>query len=494
MKQTIKRVINLSSLLVFALICAVILGIGCNKPDEEKEVTNPNVLKIYNWQDYIDEGLNDDGEKVDPSVMELWEADYERRHNVDITVQYDTFETNETMLNTLKTEKTQYDLICPSDYIIQKMIKEDMLEKFDAGALSTYDANVSPYLKDLFAENGWTDYAACYMWGTLGIIYNTEHIDPADVEHWSGMWNEKYQNKVSAKDSVRDTYCAGVMYVFQEELMGYRDQHASGTLTTEEYNAKINEVMNRHDKDTIEKVEDALKAMKKNIFGYEVDSGKSDIVTGKIYMNLAWSGDAVYSMDLAEEEGIELAYSVPLEGSNVWFDGWCMPKGANKALAQDFINFISQPEIARLNMDTIGYTTAIVGNDIFDLINEWYGSEDPDAVAWDITYLFGNSVTDTADTVRLTDGKVIIMTDEVTRQLYAQYPNEETVDRCGVMQDFGESNESILKMWSRIKSNAISPILIVVICVISAAAVGGIVYIIIRNKKKQARRNRKKSA
>lgn len=494
MKKTFKRIVSLTSLLVFALISVALLGIGCKDKDVEKETSEPNVLKIYNWQDYIDEGLDDDGQKVDLSVIEMWEADYERRNNVDITVQYDTFETNETMLNTLKTGKTHYDLICPSDYTIQKMIKEDMLEKFDEGALATYDANVSPYLKELFEQNGWTDYAACYMWGTLGIIYNTEFIDEADVQHWSGMWNGKYQNQVSAKDSVRDTYCAGVMYVFQDELMEYRTQYENGTLSNAQYNAKINEVMNRCDKETIKKVEDALKAMKKNIFGYEVDSGKSDIVTGKIYMNLAWSGDAVYSMDLAEEEGINLAYSVPLEGSNVWFDGWCMPKGANKTLAQDFVNYISQPEIAYLNMDTIGYTTAIVGNEIFDLINEWYGSDEPTAEAWDITYLFGNSVTDTAETTRLTDGKVIIMTDEVTRQLYAQYPNKETIDRCGVMQDFGDSNESILKMWSRIKANAISPILIVVICVIAAAAIGGVTYIIIRNKKKQNRRNRKRTA
>ena len=348
---------HLSKFLCFLLVAISLFTLTSCKKEESSY--DKNVLRIYNWQDYIDDGLDDDGNKVRLSVTELWQQDFYNRTGRNVEVVYDTFETPEIMLNQIKTGK-EFDLICPSDYTIQKMLKEDMLEPFDEGALDDgYLKHVSPYLKDLFEENGWTNYAACYMWGTLGLIYNTDVISEEDVMHWKVMWDEKYKGQISTKDSVRDTYFMGVMYIYQEELIEYRNQFITGAITSEEYNKKINEIANFTDDATLRKVEEELKKLKQNIFGLEVDSGKSDIVTGKIAMNLAWSGDAVYSMDLADEEGITLAYSVPEEGSNVWFDGWCMPKGANKELAQDFINFVAKPEIAALNMSKIGYTTSI---------------------------------------------------------------------------------------------------------------------------------------
>lgn len=475
-----KKLINQILVFVITFLCVFSLSNA-----KKVVLADANTLRIYNWQDYIDDGIDEDGNKVSESVVDLWKADYQRRTGKSITVVYDTFETNETMLNTIKTGKTTYDLVCPSEYTIQKMIRENMLEKFDTNGIDGYLEHVSPYLKNLFEKNGWTEYAACYMWGTLGIIYNTEYVSAEDVEHWSAMWNEAYKNKVSTKDSVRDTYFMGVMYVYQEELMGYSEAYKNGELTQEAYNAKINEVANRIDDETLKKVEVALKELKNNIYGLEVDSGKSDIVTGKINMNLAWSGDAVYSMDLAEEDGVELSYSVPTEGSNVWFDGWCMPKGANKVLAQDFINFISQPEIAAKNMEKIGYTTSIVGDEIFDLIQDWYGSDSEDAYAVDLSFLFGDSLSED----RLSDGKVIVMTDELGRQFSTQYPDEEVLARCGVMQDFGNQNEQVLKMWTRFKANTMSPVVIVLLCVVGVGAVGACAFFIVKNKK--YKKNRK---
>ena len=142
------------------------------------------VLRVYNWQDYINEGKDDDGAKIADSVMELWEKDYEKRTGKKVRVQYDTFETNETMLNTLRTGKTSYDLVCPSDYIIQKMLlatkneTDDAIsvEKFDISKMENYRKYVSPYISDLFAKNDWTDYAVAYMWGTVGFLYNPETI------------------------------------------------------------------------------------------------------------------------------------------------------------------------------------------------------------------------------------------------------------------------------------------------------------------------------
>lgn len=482
---------NVKIFLVFCLSFVSLLGVtSCKKI----ESFNKNVLRIYNCQDYIDEGLDSDtGEKVGPSVMERWKEDFEMRHpGRKVTVVYDTFETPEYMLNQIKTGK-KFDLICPSDYTIQKMIKDDMLEKFDEGALSGengYLSNASPYLINLFAENDWTEYAACYMWGTLGIIYNTEIVDEEDVKYWNAMWNEKYKGIATAKDSVRDTYFMGVMYTHQEELLKYRNDYLNGVITQEEYNAKINEVANLTDDDTIETVRQNLKKLKNNIFGLEVDSGKSDIITGKIAMSLAWSGDAVYSMDLAEEKGVTLAYSVPEEGSNVWFDGWCMPKGANKELAQDFINFVSRPDIAALNMDVTGYTSAVVGDDIFDLINDWYGSDEEDATLVDLTFFFGDSV----DSSKLTDGKVIIRTDEIGRQFSTQYPTEEILARCGVMRDFGDQNKKVLRMWMNFKSNSLDPIAIVLLCILAFVIITSyVIFLVKRLNKKQRIKNYQKA-
>lgn len=481
MKRSIKFI------LAICLVISCTLGLSsCDK----SQTFDRDVLRIYNCQDYIDEGLDSEtGEKINDSVMESWKKDFEERHpGRTVTVIYDTFETPEYMLNQIKTGK-QFDLICPSDYTIQKMIKDDMLEKFDEGALegeNNYLQNASPYLIKLFEENNWTDYAACYMWGTLGLIYNQEIVSEEDVKYWSAMWDEKYKGIATAKDSVRDTYFMGVMYVHQEELLKYRDDYQNGLISQEEYNQKINEIANLTDDETIETVRKELRKLKNNIFGLEVDSGKSDIITGKIAMSLAWSGDAVYSMDLAEEKGVTLAYSVPIEGSNVWFDGWCMPKGANKELAQDFINFVSRPEIAARNMDVTGYTSAIVGNDIFDLINDWYGCDDEDGVIVDLTFYFGDSVYDEIDEEgnvikRLTDGKVLIKTSEIGRQFSTQYPDQETLDRCGVMRDFGDQNKKVLRMWMNFKSNSLEPVVIVLLILLGVIIIG--VYLIFLIKK-----------
>ena len=440
-------------LLVLVLTLINILVISANLMTVSAEEV---VLRVYNWQDYIDDGLDDDGNPVSTPVIDMWIADYKERTGITVKVIYDTFETPETMLNTLKTGKSQYDLACPSDYTIQKMVREGKVEKFDTSKLINYNQYGSPYLKDLFEQNGWTEYSVPYMWGTVGLIYDPEVIDVSDVSTWNVMWDSKYQNKATTKDSVRDTYFVGVMHVYQDELH------------------ELNEIMNRIDDETLAKVEVDLKLLKENIFGLEVDSGKSDIVSGKISMNLAWSGDAVYSMDLAEEEDDKiLAYAVPEEGSNVWYDGWVMPKGANVELATDFVDFLSRPEIAVLNMNKIGYTSAIAGTEVLEMIDEWYGAESEEtAVEMDLTYFFGDTVEPNED------GKVIVTVDEhyIGRQFSAQYPDFETITRCGVMEDFGDKNDAVLEMWANFKANELSPLTWAFVIILAIIALSWMVY------------------
>lgn len=461
-------------LLVFIFVLS-----GCS--EGEKKLT----LRVYNWQDYIEDGKDDEGNKVSNSVIEDWIIDYKNRTGKDVTVVYDTFETPEIMLNNIKTGKTTYDLACPSEYMIQKMIREDMVEKYDYNNgltnVPNFDKYGSPYIQKIFKESNLSEYAVPYMWGTMGLIYNPELVSEEDITSWSVMWNSKYKNMASAKDSVRDTYVVGVMYLNHEKLLENKLKYESGLITTEEYNKQISLIMN--DTSDINGVESVLKEMKKNVFGFEVDNGKNDIVTGKIAINVAWSGDAVYSMDVAEEEEeVYLNYSVPLEGSNIWFDGWIMPKGANKELAQDFVNFLCLPEIAARNMGYIGYSTSIAGDAIFELVNEWYGvSEDEEGEYADLSYFFG----DTISSEYKIDGKALVKVSERGRQFDAQFPSEEIINRCAVMEDFKDKNDAVLAMWENVKLGDFSIWLSIGVGASIAVVLGAIYYIKFTTEKRK---------
>jgi len=352
-------------------------------------------LKVYNWEDYIsiDDGS---GESVD--LIKKFEQHCKEKFNLDVKVKYSTFGTLENMYNELMLTRTQakdgsytyaYDLVCPSDYMVQKMILEGMVEKYDytieegkLGYINGYYDNASKFIVDLFKKYGWQDYATGYMWGTMGFVYNPEVITKlpgyteGDEKHWSFIWKEYVKNLGTIKDSIRDTYALALGYVYSEELAALRKSYESKSITKAQYTDKVVEIFNRTDEESVNKVEEALSILKENIYGFEVDSGKKDMATGKIAINFAWSGDAVYTLDTADEDenGAELYYAVPEEGSNIWFDGWVMPKGANVPLAQEFINFLAQPENAKANMDFIGYTSVIAGNEMFENCVDNYGT------------------------------------------------------------------------------------------------------------------------
>ena len=534
-------------IIILILFMSLILT-GCEAQEKQGLV-----LRVYSWQDYIDEGLDDDGQKVSNSVMEDWQEWYYQTYNEKVEVIYDTFETNEVMMNTLKTGKTTYDLICPSEYTIQKMIRLDMLDTYNYDmkdkngnpVMSNYKY-ISKYLKDLFKKEELDSYAVPYMWGTMGFIYNPENIKEEDIKHWSILWNPEYKNMATAKDSIRDTFVVGVMNVYYEELMELKAKFEKGEITSEQYTESIGIIMNRCDDETLQKVETALKQMKENVYGFEVDSGKSDIVTGKVSINFAWSGDAVYSLDVAEEENeVYLNYQVPEEGSNVWFDGWVMPKGANKELAQSFVNYLCRPEIAVRNMNYIGYTSSIVGDEILNMIDDWYGAILPEfseetSTWWydeinlnisdesleidirnneiylgndkiisllesivdeegnpysqmynctyyevDLTYLFEGSVSEEY----LTDGKVIVAVEERGRQFDTQYPDYETIQRCGMMEDFGDRNDAVLAMWENVK---IGDIPITITIGLLVVVVGLLSFIYIKKYLKIYQRNKRR--
>lgn len=538
-------------LTTLVVLSSTALLAGCSSQGERE-----HTLRVLNWEDYIYQPT-EDGE---PSALLDQFVDYiEEKDGYRPTIVYDTFDTNETMLNSLKTGKYTYDLICPSDYMIQKMLSQDLLEPYDFSQMPNYVSHCSPYLRNIFKDikstsvaNGTEyvvdDYAVGYMWGTLGILYNPAFKDLADIPEeqiaedmgdWNALWDSKYSKTISIKDSMRDTYSIGIMRVYDQDrpdlgvekgFTTLKNEFADGIISSVEYNASLTKIFNMHDDATVAAVQQALIDLKSNIFGFEVDSGKEDITTGKIGINTAWSGDAVYSMDKGDaygESGVTLYYKIPETGGNIWFDGWVMPKSdtLNKKLAEEFVDFLSSPSNAALNMYGIGYSSFIGGDEIMEQLKMWYdprayelfqydesagdwvydeegnyvpieGMEDKswndiapseDWYTIDLSYFFDETGDYTLD-------DMTFYSTEINRQFSTQYPDINEIDHLAIMADYGEANSKILNMWEIVKSDSLPLWAILLFAAEIILAAGLIAYFLIRrqiNKNRRAQRKAK---
>lgn len=442
-------------------------------------------LRIYNWEDYIYEPESDED---DASIIDQFIDYYETKTGTTISVVYDTFSTNEEMYNTINFG-AQYDLLVPSEYMVQRLIREDKIMSLDYSRIPNYTTYASKYLQTLFEENGWDEYSAGYMWGTLGLVYNTEVADEEDMKSWSILWDSKYFKEISVKDSMREGYLIGLMKVYQEELLDLKTQHEEGDLSDAAYNLALSDLLNDTSAETLDAVGLALKELKDNIYGTEVDQGKNDIVAGKIAINTAWSGDAVYAIYEAAEAGSDvLRYSVPEEGSNIWYDAFVMPKGANTELAYEFIDFVSNPEIATLNIDYIGYTSFIAGDSILDYVlgyDEVVTGDTTGMVEIDLSYFFA----DTLDEMDIADAVFYIEPDYVGGQLTTQYPSQDEILRSVVFRDFGDANERVIEMWAEFKATEGQVWMYVVAGAAIVILIGVGVYLFM-NKNKSSRRKR----
>lgn len=459
---------SVSVLLAWALGMTMAAGglTGCGKSSSDEIV-----LRVSNWEEYIDQGGWDEEELIDledgteifgeKDLTEEFEEWFYETYGKRVRVEYSTFGTNEELYNQLTIGDT-YDLVCPSEYMIMKMMREDMLTPFSEGFYDTenaynyYAKGVSPYIKGVYDElsiegEALSTYAAGYMWGTLGLVYNPEYVTEEQAAHWDLLLNEEFYKRVTIKDSVRDAYFAAVSIVNFDRIT------APEFVESADYAEKLSEILNATDEETVEKVEEILSRAKDQVYSFETDSGKADMVTGKVVANEQWSGDAVYTMDQAEEDGVELCYSAPEEGTNLWFDGWVMLKDgiggdADKQMAAEaFINFMSRPDNAIRNMYYIGYTSVISGGDsdlIFQYLDWNYGAEEDekDTVEYAVGYFFaGDDEADETYTITTTQ-------DQARRQLYAQYPPKEVVDRSVVMACFDEEdNARINRMWTNVR-------------------------------------------
>ena len=433
-------------LLLLAVPMMAMSGLtGCNEKYDIK-------LVIYNWADYIYTGKDEEGNATGKSTITLFKEYYKEKYDKVVKVQYRTFSTPEIMYGQITSGRIKPDLICPSDYMIQKMANEGLLEKFSYNestgeygeSLQNFEDYGSPFIKERFSSvklndnNSFLTYAVPYFWGTMGFTYDPDYFNEEEIGTWEALWSKesKFQKQLSLKDSMRDSYVTAIFHVYKDEIAALDE-------SAEDYNQKLTAIFNRCDDETIKKVETALKeAAGSTVNAFEVDEGKNEIVKGTYHANLAWSGDAIYAMDSAEEGGKRLNYALPSEGSNVWFDGWCMPKGAQVDVAEEFVNFVSRPEIAALNMDAVGYTSPIVGEEMWDLVNEWYAAEDDeeDTYEVDLSFYFGE------------EAKINIPTSEKGRQFDAQYPTEEVLKKCCMMNDFGSQTEKVQDMFLRVKA------------------------------------------
>ena len=427
------------------------------------------VLRVCNWEEYIDEGGWEDDEVIDldsgdifgeNSMIQDFEQWYQDTYGKKVRVEYSTFGTNEELYSQLNLGNV-YDLVCPSDYMIMKLLKEDKLEPlskefFDAENENNYYVKgVSPYINGVFEENQidgkpWVDYAAGYMWGITGMVYNPEEVTEEEASTWTILENPKFYRQVTIKDNVRDAYFPTLAILNRDQLLDPSFRNSAN------YEAQLSAIMNDTRKETIDEAEEKLKEIRANVYSFETDSGKADMVSGKVVANLQWSGDGVYALDQAEEDGFYLDWAVPEECTNLWFDGWVMLKSgigqdaAKKQAAEAFINFLSRPDNAVRNMYYIGYTSAIAGGDsdvIFDYLDWTYGAEEDeeDTIEYPVGYFFSGDNSDE-------DYVITAPAEQAHRQLSAQYPSEEEISRSAVMLYFDdEGNKNINQMWINVR-------------------------------------------
>lgn len=412
------------------------------------------VLKIYNWGDYIDE-----------TVLEDFKQYYKEATGEDIRLIYQTFDINEVMLTKIERGHEDFDVVCPSEYIIERMLKKDLLLPIDTTFVNTpnYLGNVAPYIRNeinKLSQPGRhaSDYAVCYMWGTAGILYNTKYVPEEDASSWECLWDSKYAGKILMKESYRDAYGTAVIYAHAAEL-------DAGTVTVED-------LMNDYSPRAMALAEEYLKAMKPNIAGWEADFGKEMMTKEKAWINMTWSGDAVWAIEEAETVGVDLDYVVPIEGSNIWYDGWVIPKYArNRKAASYFINFLCRSDIALRNMDEIGYVSSIATPEVLeekiDTTLDYHS---------DLSYLFG-------------PGAESVQVDRI------QYPDRAVVERCAMIRDFGDKTEEVLAIWSRVKGDNLGLGITILIFVVVGALSGWMIYKrykIYKRKRKQRMRRRRK--
>ena len=265
---------------------------------------------VYNW-----------GEYLDPEVIDLFEEE------TGIEVVYEEFETNEIMYPKVAAGAIAYDVVCPSDYMIQKMIENDLLQEINFDNIPNIENIDEEYLNWSREFDPDNKYSVPYCWGTVGILYNTTMVE-GTIDSWDVLWDETYKDNILMQDSVRDAMMVAL------KKLGYS--------------------MNTTSEEEIAEATDLLIEQKPLVQAYVIDQVRDKMIGNEAAIGVIYSGEAIYT----QRENPDLEYVIPKEGSNLWVDSWVIPKNAqNKENAEAFINFLCRPEIALMNFDYITYST-----------------------------------------------------------------------------------------------------------------------------------------
>ncbi len=428
---------------VLAITAALLAAVTVSAKDRN------TVLKVYNWSDYIAEGVVDDFEK--------W---YFEQTGEKIEVIYMTFDVNESMLSKIENGHEDYDVVCPSDYIIERMLNNKLILPLDFSALGSTPNYIeqckSPYIENMFRqinpEIDANEYSVAYMWGTTGILYNTEFVTADEASTWDIIRNPKFAGKILIKDAPRDVYGPVLIYLKQEELK-------NGTVT-------LQDLMMDSSEESLAAVKDYLLQVKPGVCGWEADLGKEQMTKNRAYVSLNWSGDAKWAMEEAASVGVNLDYIVPEEGSTVWFDGWVIPKYAqNTKAALYWINFMCRPDIAIRNFEEMGYAPSCGAPEVLEaMIDE----EEYEPI--DLSYFFGE------------DAKAVCV-DPVL------FPDKSVIDRCALEHDWGQDTEKLLSMWQDVKGSRAGVVTYIVIALVVLAAA---VYFVVKSSGKRSRKSSRK--
>ncbi len=296
-----KRIV---ALLLAVGMCATLIC-GCQSSTNEN-----GVVYVYNW-----------GEYIDPETIEMFEEE------TGIEVVYDEYETNEIMYPKVEAGAVNYDIVCPSDYMIQKMIENDLLQEINWDNIPNAGNIGEQYYVQSEDFDPGNKYSVPYCWGTVGILYNTTMVDEP-ITSWNVLWDEKYENNILMQDSVRDAFMIPL---------------------------KINgNSMNSVNEAELEAAKELLIEQKPLVQAYVVDQVRDKMIGGEAAIGVIYSGEAIYT----QRENPDLEYVIPEEGTNVWIDSWCILKDAeNVENAEKFIDFMCRPEIALMNFDYITYST-----------------------------------------------------------------------------------------------------------------------------------------
>ena len=452
--------------LLTCLLLAALWLVPALSGAEEETVT----LRVCNWEEYIDQGdWSEEEDLIDlesgdifgeNSMVADFESWYEETYGRKVLVEYSTFGTNEDLYNML-TIGDVYDLVCPSEYMIMKLMAEGRVQKlsddfFDEGnEHNYYIRGVSPYIRNIFEthtinDETWDRYAAGYMWGVTGFLYNPEVLAEEDAATWKLLEDRNYARQITMKDNVRDAYFAAVGALKSDLLTS---EKFAGR---EDYIVALQDEMNDVSQETVDRAQEYLQSIKDNLYSFETDSGKADMITGKVVVNYQWSGDAVYAMDQADDDDYTLTFAGPRESTNIYFDGWIMLKNGiqgdslKQHAAEAFINFLSRPDNVIRNMYYIGYTSAISGGEderIFEYLDWNYGAEEDEeeVVDYPVGYFFSGEDEDE-------DYVLSVPEEQLHRQLSAQYPSGEVIRRASIMEYFdAEESERINRMWIRVR-------------------------------------------